>query len=261
MSEFLQKMKGKNLCGCILSPEDKRDFIKSFPEKLVSSSNGESFSMRKSIGPILNQEDTNACTGFASVYFVNCLMSRAVGQDINFKLNPYFCYYWARYYSHVNVKEDKGATLRGTLTGLKDKGVWSCNMMFTDQDIPKDFDIESSFKIKGYESLNALGTQVPEKIIYCLTQEKLPVIISMSICPNNIDYETGKITLKDYESVGYHAMCIIGYKTDSEGTWFETANSWGDRKFGDDGFAWIHSDVVSNFSLVPELWTPIKTYF
>lgn len=254
--------------GCIPSPKDDRDIPHKIDEyaKLAAGEGTQlpiNYSMADLIGPILNQGKTNSCTGHAATYFMNCLISRTLNKHKeNFKLNPYFNYYWARYFSGLG-SADNGAYLRGALKALTKKGVWVCNMWRTDQVPPKDYsDDSSTFKLKGYEYVHNRDSDSLKTI---LAIEKLPLYISLNVIYDDINMYTGEIKAEDKfdnsKSSGYHAMCVIGYETRKDGVWYQTANSWGTVNFGDNGFAWIHESYFKNPLLITEIWTATKQYF
>jgi len=56
----------------------------------------------------------------------------------------------------------------------------------------------------------------------------------------------GKGVIPDFDaraSRAGHAMAIVGYKTQANGTYFLIKNSWG-PKWGDQGYAWMHEDTL-----------------
>lgn len=253
--------------GCVPSPKDDRDIIHKIDEcAMLAAGEGtqlpDNYSMANLIGPILNQKQTNSCTGHAATYFMNCLVSRTLNKtNENFKLNPFFNYYWARYFSGL-VDKDAGAYLRATVKALQLKGVWVCDMWRTDQVPPKDYsDDVTTFRLKAYEAVTTRDTKSLKTI---LAIEKLPLLISMNIIYDNIDMYSGDIKgeYNETKSSGYHAMCVVGYETRKDGSvWFQVANSWGTVNFGDNGFAWVHEDYFKNLFLITEIWTASKRYF
>ena len=57
---------------------------------------------------------------------------------------------------------------------------------------------------------------------------------------------------------GYHAIIICGYDDSKKA--LRIANSWGIKKWGDDGFGWISYDNLMNLQAFPEAWvTEIRT--
>jgi len=263
-------IKPKNgLCGCNPSPKDDRDYIKEINERwnLSSLQNNKeiditSFDLSDKMGNILNQGDTNSCTGHAATYLMNILLSRTLGKSSDYKINPFFNYYWARYYSNLDTDSDLGAYIRGALSGLVHKGIWSCNMNSPYQTPPEDYKEEDTFKLKGYERVDQGSNSLTEDLISILFGEKLPLYCCVKIVDRFVDSWTGKIRNTDFDHTGgWHAMTVVGFKLDNDNdVWFKTANSWG-KSWGDNGFAWIHEDYFKDIALVSEIWCPIKSYY
>ena len=269
-------IKNKKYCGGLLSLTDKNDKIKDYSDKPVisalcaaaTSSSEDPFitdiytTLKDYTGPILNQGSYNSCGGYAGIYLANILMCKAINKSYDFKLNPLFTYYWGKYYSNINVASDAGSTIKGILTGIQEKGVWSCTMRYPSSKPPSDFDSNVSFKIQGFEKISIFTDDLISDLKYTLKIEQLPLLAIIDMCPDNINDKTGEITVKTFDgSIGAHILCLCGYKEYSDGnTYFLAANSWG-RNWGDKGYAWIHGDVIKNFSLTPEIWAPIKTYY
>lgn len=255
--------------GGLVSPKDDRDkikFIETDKNKRITagiSSVPYEFTLANKIGKILNQGQTNSCTGHAATYFMNILISKTLSADSDYKLNPFFNYYYARKESGL-LGSDSGAYIRSTLNALRKYGVWSCNMANPFQKPPADYKESESFKLKGYEKLIQLSDMLIEDMKYILSIEQLPFLCCVNIIPKNYNTWSGKMKMPDngewYESSGWHAMTVVGYKIEKDGVYFHTANSWGSAN-GDKGFAWIHEDYFKNPILVSEIWCPTKTYF
>lgn len=289
MFKFFKKLFNRHidkkigLCGAQPSPKDDRDIIKNIVQEdseyiksplagdINISSLLKEYSLENKLGKILDQKSTNACTGFSAVYLMNILMSKTL-EESNYKhynLNPFFCYYWARYFSDLDVNKDEGAYLRSSLKGLNKKGVWSCDTMKDPlSKIPNDFNSEISFKLMGYEKIDLdnnynNSSSIINKLKVILSKEELPLYCCVKILEDKIDSWTGKFYLPDnnMKSGGWHAMTVVGYKVDNKNiTWFKTANSWG-TSWGDKGYAWIHEGYFKDSDLICEAWSPIIEYY
>ena len=270
MFNFVKKLFKKPVAngqlGGIVSPKDERDYIKVFVRDVDSmhvSGYGdvpEAFTLEHRMGKILNQGTTNSCTGHAATYFMNILLSKTLGSNKDYNLNPFFNYYFARKESGL-LDQDGGAYIRSTLSALRHYGVWACSMSTPTQNVPPDYSKDNSFKLKGYESVLQYSNTLTEDLKYILSVEQLPLMLCVNIIDRNIDsyYGTMKGDSRGVSS-GWHAMCAIGYETRKDGTYFKVANSWSSR-WGDGGFAWIHEDYFKTKSLISEVWCPTKEYF
>jgi C1A family cysteine protease len=252
--------------GGLVSPHDDRDHIKVFvrdinTQQVAGASDApESFTLEKRMGKILNQGTTNSCTGHAATYFMNILLSKTLGSNKDYSINPYFNYYYARKESGL-LDQDGGAYIRSTLNALRRYGIWCCNMTTPFQQVPSDYCKEQSFKLKAYESISQYSNTLIDDLKYVLSIEQLPLMLCVNIIERNIDsyYGTMKGDTMGVSS-GWHAMCAIGYETRSDGVYFKVANSWSSR-WGDNGFAWIHEDYFKTKSLISEIWCPTKEYY
>ena len=252
--------------GGLVSPKDDRDYIKQFERgdkgQIVGAVGNVplSFSLDHMMGKILNQGATNSCSGHAGTYFMNILVSKTLNAFGDYKLNPFYNYYYARKESGL-LGQDGGAYIRSALKALTKYGVWNCNMSNPSQKPPTDFDINNSFKLKGYEALTR-GESLIEDMKYVLSVEQLPLMLCVNIIDKNINSWSGEMKSNGNitGSSGWHAMCAVGYKTKTDGTWFKVANSWS-SSWGDNGFAWIHENYFNNTSLVSEIWCPVKSYY
>ena len=260
MFTILKRMFNAPKIGCagaMISPKDDRDFIYKKPEEKIAGAENvpTSFTLANKIGKILNQGQTNSCTGFAATYFMNVLVNKTMNTTKDYNINPFFNYYWGRDFSGTLINGDSGAYIRSTLQARSKKGIWCCNMSTTTQKPPEDYDENIAFKLKGYQSIDM--TDRLENMKYILSIEQLPIMSCVRIIYNNVDTWTGEMKGDDSSPAsGWHAMTIVGYETRKDGIWFHTANSWGTVQFGDKGFAWIHEDYFKNPNLVAELWCP-----
>ena len=247
-----------NLCGFgILGPDqhDNRDY--KYSDKLAGTSicdQYEDFSLRKTIGPILNQYTTNSCTGHSAMYGMNVLLNRINGDVANdWKINPWWVYYWARVQSGLETR-DGGAYMRDLMKALAKYGVYSNNMSSPDSQ-PGEYNLEDSFKIQEYFRINNSLNEVK----YALTKEKLPIFACIAIYNGDIDSYTGIITPTESGFSGYHAICLTGLKTIKGIQYIEFANSWGTR-WGDNGFGYIHPDCIEDYSYISDMYCPTYKY-
>ena len=235
---------------------DKRDFIYKPDLKNMKSKSSlnDEFIFKNITGPILNQGSTNSCTGHAAVVAMNILLSKF--PNFKYNLNPFWIYYWARKKDGCE-KSDSGAYMRSLMKALKEEGVWKCSMSSPFSDLPKDYDLNNTFKIKDYFRIDNNS----EKIKYALSEEKLPVLASISIYNSDTNNYTGVIKGNKYENfAGLHAVPIIGWKYINNELYFIIQNSWGSSN-GDGGLYYVYYKNIEMPSFTPDLWTFTYDYF
>lgn len=256
------RIKQIGLCG-VIGPDakDNRDFIyqkDKTNEEIKAGLNNivEEFSLKQYSCPVMNQMQTNSCTGHASAVAMNILLSRTLSKNKDYKLNPFWIYYWARKQSGFE-KVDSGAYIRDTMKALKENGVWRCDMTTPFSELPTDYDIKNTFKIKEYLRIdNSI-----DKVQYALFNEKLPIIGSIKVFQGDIDNYYGLIKGDKLTGfAGYHAVPIIGWKYIKNVLYFIIQNSWG-RANGDGGFYYLNSKYIEDGMLTPDLWTFTYEYF
>ncbi|MBK7692040.1 MAG: C1 family peptidase [Bacteroidetes bacterium] len=194
--------------------------------------------------PILDQKNTNACTGFALSTMVNFLIRRTDKQKSNFEASPFMLYSMARRYDeYPGYKKDEGSSLRGAIKGWHKHGV--CEKSFwKSMPMPKP-NITAQEGDWWLNSVNnPLGAyyRVDTRSIedmHCAIND-LGILYASAICHEGWnDLKKSKRHsyleiphLKVNEDDGGHAFVIIGYNQ----TGFIVQNSWG-KSWGTDGLA------------------------
>ncbi len=215
------------------------------------------------IGKILNQGSTSSCTGHCGAYLTNIMVSKTLGIGKDYKINPYYIYYYARKESGLSTDIDSGAYVRSTMKALQKYGGCFCEMSGPRSTPPKNltgFKIKDYFRIPVTGILGELGTA--EKMKYALYAEHLPILISFNVIPDDISNYSGIISGKkiDRKSSGWHCVIVIGFKYINDELYFIIANSWGSVN-GDSGYYYIHEDYFTSSSLVSDVWTCTYNYF
>lgn len=239
-----------------LSPPDDRDYVFTATASEYNSLPS-MVDLRSYVGEIENQLSTNSCVANAVVSALE-LSSKKHNKDIN--LSRLFLYYNLRE-SYDNLKEiDGGAYLRDGFKSVSKLGIctedtWS----FTLENV--------NIKPSGYSYFQALKYKVTryERVIpgpvfdrhTTITKTALakgyPVILTLQL--GRLFYSlTGPLDTHSYagvnnDSVGYHAMCIVGYDDALGG--FIVENSWG-NVWGDNGLFLLKYDVF--LKDCPEAW-------
>lgn len=231
---------------------DKRD-LKYNPEIKANKKAGSNgyFTLKNYGCKVLNQQQTNSCTGHAGVAAMNIILSRFLTNK-DHKLNPWFVYYYARKKDSYPTNIDAGATMRSLLKALYSYGVYRCNMD-SPYSVPENIDYDKCFHISNYYRCN----NDVEKVKHALEIEKLPVLLCFKVYNSDIDNYYGYVgkNNKRTSDRGYHAICLTGYKYIDNKLYFEFQNSWG-LLWGDDGFGYISEDYIKSPDLVPDIWIP-----
>ncbi len=191
--------------------------------------------------PVLNQEQTSACTGFALATVVNHLMLQA-RRAREAGVSPWMLYSMARRYDEFPGAEDAGSSLRGALKGWYKHG--SCALARW-----KDIDMPPATNKPGDDwwldavnrPLGAYYRVDPRSITDMhVALNEVGVLYASAVChdgwlPGNlVRNKQGKAIRfqKATPADGGHAFAIVGY--DARG--FLVHNSWG-TDWGDGGFA------------------------
>jgi hypothetical protein len=108
----------------------------------------------------------------------------------------------------------------------------------------------ASAKIKDYMRLFDVSASEQQKIqsIKKSITEKKPVVFGM-ICPGSFARAKGvwEPTEEPLNSMGGHAMCVVGYDDAMHGGAFEIQNSWG-TNWGNQGYIWIRYADYARFT-------------
>lgn len=257
MFDFIKKLFNFGSTGTGIigpDPHDSRDF-KYKPEKTAyntaSVSISRDFSLRPMSCPILNQQQTGSCTGHAAAAACNVLMSKILGKSKNYKINPFYIYYYARFMDGMHLV-DGGAYMRSLMKALKEYGFCSCTLCSPSETPPEDFD-GKTFKIKDYKRIeNSI-----EDVQYAIQIDRLPVVISFKVCWDKINKNNGIIKYSNdviWSSDGYHAVAVLGWKYINDQLYFVIQNSWGSLS-GDDGYYYLDARYITDYKTCPDIWT------
>jgi len=233
---------------------DKRDYIYSpdISKSDIKAGFSSYFSLKNYSCSVLNQLQTNSCTGHSGIAATNIILSRFL-EAKDHKLNPWFVYYFARKEDNSPVNLDNGATMRSLMKALQKYGVYRCDMSSPFSEPDADTDYSKCFHIYNYYRCNNNITQIK----YALENDKLPVLLCFKVYSKDIDDYTGIIGEKDKKEnfEGYHAICLTGYKYIKDKLYFEFQNSWG-REWGDSGYGYLIEDYLKSYDLCPDIWIP-----
>lgn len=204
--------------------------------------------------PVLNQGDTNACTGFALANVVNYLLRRHA-QEPRASVSPFMLYSMARRYDEFpGATEDSGSSLRGGMKGWYKHGacrhtLWKGLEMPPAAEEPKsDWWLDAARRPMG--AYYRLDTRSVTDMHVALIEAG--VLYASAVC--HAGWDEG-LDLPDAKRRGWriprrkaglddggHAFVIVGY--DRNG--FLVLNSWGPA-WGDGGLGILeYEDWLAN---------------
>lgn len=192
--------------------------------------------------PVLNQKQTNACTGFALATVVHWLLTQSGSQE---QVSPFMLYSMARRYDEfLGSKEDTGSSVRGALKGWHKHGVcskqrWEKMPMPAVPENPEDDWWGDAMR----RPLGAYYRIDPKAIsdMHVAIQE-VGILYASAVCHVGWDKGLNAKTDSDgtweiphlpaEEEDGGHAFAIVGYTEQG----FIVQNSWG-KIWGAGGYA------------------------
>jgi hypothetical protein len=175
---------------------------------------------------ILNQGQTEACTGFALAAMIHVLRtgktrSRTVAESAK-PVSPWMLYYFARRYADT---KSGGVTARNAMKawfnyGVCDLSLWDETAIDTKPQENKWIDDAFKTPVGAYFRVNHQA--IPD--VHAAINETGVVFVTVQLHEGWENPSKGEIAYRpSYPQVGGHAFIIIGY--DEHGFWIQ--NSWG----------------------------------
>jgi C1A family cysteine protease len=214
-------------------------------------------SLRAKFPPLLDQGQLGSCTAnaIASAY-------EYVGDRKGDTATPsrLFIYYYERYLEG-SVNEDSGAMIRDGMKvvasyGAPPETLWPYDIdRFTEQ--PPEAAVRAG---QDHQAIQYMRVSQSQQQLMTALAQGFPVVYGFTVYDS---FESQAVTdsgivpmpTSGENVLGGHAVCLVGYKTDSHGTvTFEVRNSWGNG-WGDHGYFWMPSAYVVNRSLASDFWT------
>jgi hypothetical protein len=189
--------------------------------------------------PVLNQKQTNACTGFALASVVYQLQHSAKRKQLDCYVSPFMLYSMARRYDEFpgDPGVDTGSSLRGAMKGWYKHGacsdrLWTTEKMPTDQ-TPKSSDdwwLDAVQRPLG--AYYRVDTRSVTDMHVALNE--IGILYASAVCHSGWDEGSSNRSRvkggywmiprrKAGPSDGGHAFAIVGYNQDG----FIVHNSWG----------------------------------
>lgn len=206
--------------------------------------------------PVLNQGNTNACTGFALASVLYHLQHTARRKPADYRVSPFMFYSMARRYDEFpgDPEADTGSSLRGAMKGWYKHGVCA-DTMWTDEQMPTasvkkaadDWWLDAVRRPLG--AYYRVDTRSVTDMHIALNE--IGILYASAVCHSGwdkgfaIQQKSGwwaipaqKAGLGD----GGHAFAIVGYNRDG----FIIQNSWG-KSWGSKGLAVLtYQDWLDN---------------
>lgn len=197
--------------------------------------------------PIFNQLSLNSCVANSCVAALSILQEKEFGKYT--ELSRLFLYWNARA-AIGETHKDEGSFIHDALSSLKTTGVcedsfWPYNTesVFLQ---PKQiiFKRGDDNQIGEYYQVLGTGFKRLEQIEAAIRADH-PVVFGTNVGKELLSYDGGNFVFNlPKKSIGGHAMCIVGVRTNSSGNKeFCIRNSWGSG-WGINGHCWFSSDYI-----------------
>ena len=189
--------------------------------------------------PVLDQGQTNACTGFALATVVYHLQHSAKRKQMDYRVSPFMLYSMARRYDEFPgaPEADTGSSLRGAMKGWYKHGACSARL-WTSEQMPTGHSKKSEDDWWLDAVRRPLGAyyRVDTRSITDMhvALNEIGVLYASAVCHSgwddgfkNSSHSNGRYWMipgrKASPSDGGHAFAIVGYNQDG----FIIHNSWG----------------------------------
>ncbi len=189
--------------------------------------------------PVLDQEQTNACTGFALASIVYLLQHNAKRKKLDCCVSPFMLYSMARRYDEFpgDPNVDTGSSLRGAMKGWYKHGacsdrLWATTEMPTDQPAKSSHDWWLDAVQRPLGAYYRVDTRSVTDMHVALNE--IGILYASAVCHSGWEegFSKPSHTKGGYWKIprrkagpgdGGHAFAIVGYNQDG----FILHNSWG----------------------------------
>ncbi len=207
-----------------------------------------------------DQGETGTCVGWSSTYYLRTILEAKMRKFTSTSSIAPYRYSPTYTYEQIKDKSDtdcsRGAFISDALFILKNKGaVLLSSLPFQcDVNVSK-YDMEAAQnKIENYATLfdpsETSTTLKVLKIKEALAETENPVLIGLMV-PRSFfsatDVWQSAPNESPEETLGGHALAIVGYDDNKYGGAFLIINSWG-SKWGNSGYTWAKYDDVARFT-------------
>lgn len=209
----------------------------------------ESYSLKEYAPKPANQGTLSTCTAWSTAYAARGIIENYQNKtSISKSFSPGFIYRSIQTDPTCNM----GSNLEMALNVMTEKGVPPLDKLNSPcpDTIPSNiYNVSSNYKIKGYNRLFDIKESDEIKIRNTRKSisENKPVVIGMLCCTESFENAKDVWNPSDNytsETLGGHAMTVIGYDDKKSGGAFEIQNSWG-TEWGNGGYIWIPYNVFA----------------
>jgi hypothetical protein len=209
-------------------------------------------------GPIRDQKEVGACTAFSLASSIDHSFAHATGKPAFVSV----MHIWSRYAN--GFKEDAASNNLGHV--LTAESLWTYDAVaackwVTPQDCGAYCQVPNASCGAPDESRRDKADGAPQLTLATVTKvqpstESFVAVLAkgqdvwfgMNIDAPVFERVSGKnVVVPDFDardSDAGHAMSIVGYRVQANGTYFLLKNSWG-KSWGDQGYAWIHETTLT----------------
>lgn len=265
------------LCWVLLSPvvarsqsgfgliwEEAKVGQDSLPPLLIKATPPARLSYKAYCPAVLDQQDSWACVGYACGYYLMTIVD-AINRRVTDSRQINELAYSAGYlYDAIKPQADircqAGAKLSTALEFLKTNGIVSQQFYpYEPCEAPRPsiHGIQNRLFLGDFSTLFSLqhgdSTQKIKRLKMALWAG-YPVVVGLAVSNTFREAMTGKpawiptvLEQQQVQTLGGHALCIIGYDDNRFGGAFEVVNSFGSQ-WGTRGFGWIPYRVMAKFA-------------
>jgi C1A family cysteine protease len=240
--------------GYVPDVHDERDFERFFDTAVLVPSK---VSLRAKFSGVYDQLNLGSCTANAAAAVYDFVRKNVLGKKF---LGP--SRLWIYYYERAlegTISTDSGAQVRDSLKVLHKYGVPAESLWKY---------IVSKFAAKPSVAATA-AAPLNEALVYARVQQTaaamkhilasgLPILIGFTCYPGLESADTAKTGIlpmpgKGEQSIGGHAVVIVGYDLIGGKPYWEVRNSWG-KAWGDHGYFWVPEEYFTDKDLASDLW-------
>jgi hypothetical protein len=205
--------------------------------------------------PVLNQHDTNACTGFGLASVIFHLQRRAKRKPAHYSVSPFMLYSMARRYDEFpgDPTADTGSSLRGAMKGWYKHGACSDKLWLTEEMPPSAKNPADDWWLDAVRRPLGAYYRVDTHSVTDMqvALNEIGALYASAACHAGWDQGLNAKTKSGYWTIpqqkatpadGAHAFAIVGYTREG----FIIQNSW-DTNWGTGGRAVLtYEDWIAN---------------